>query len=197
MIVLGLTGSMAMGKSTITRMLRLIYHVPVWDADQVVRDLLETDQDLIQEISKRYPHVMIQGKVDRSLLRLKAFEDQGCLETLENLIHERALSLCLQFLDKMKRLNISVCVLDVPLLFEVDWDRFCTHSVVVHAPSFIQKQRLRDRKYLTDKNINFLLSRQMSLSKKKARATYEILSGLSKGNTFRQLRRIMEDVKKG
>jgi dephospho-CoA kinase len=195
MIVLGLTGSMAMGKSSITRMLRLIYHVPVWDADQAVRDLLVLDPDLIQEIANRYPKVMVGGKIDRSLLRSRAFEDEECLTTLEHLIHERAYSQMIQFLEKMRRLSIPWCVVDVPLLFEVNWHSVCTHTAVVYAPSFIQQQRLQRRPDLNESKIEHILRRQWTLAQKRELATYEIQSGLSKGHTFRQLRDIIEDMK--
>jgi dephospho-CoA kinase len=195
MIVLGLTGSMAMGKSTITRMLRLIFRIPVWDADQTVRDLLATDSQLIQEIAKKYPHVMVADKIDRSVLRSLAFEDENCLVVLESLIHERAFSLGVQFLEKMRRLGVPLCVFDVPLLFEVNWDRVCDYTAVVYAPSFIQQQRLKRRPDLTAYKIQHILKRQFSLAQKKALSTYEIRSGLSKGNTFRQLSRIIEDMK--
>jgi len=195
MMVLGLTGSMAMGKSTITQMLRLIYHVPVWDADQAVRDLLVCDSELIQEIAKRYPKVMVGGEIDRSLLRSRAFEDDECLTTLEHLIHERAYSKMIQFLEKMRRLGIPWCVVDVPLLFEVSWNSVCTHTAVVYAPSFIQHQRFQKRPDLNEAKIEHILRRQWTLTQKRDLATYEIQSGLSKGHTFRQLRDIIEDMK--
>lgn len=195
MIVLGVTGSIAMGKSTITRMFRLIYQVPVWDADQTVRDLLVSDQELIYEIGTRYPQVIVGGKIDRSLLRSKAFEDEECLVTLEHLIHEKTFSKGIQFLNKMRRLGVPLCVFDVPLLFEVGWDRVCNYTALVYAPSFIQQQRLRKRPDLNDAKIEHILKRQWTLDQKKALATYEIQTGLSKWNTFRQLSVIIKDVK--
>ena len=194
MIVLGLTGSMAMGKSTIIRALRLIYNVPVWDADQAVRDLLVEDLQLIQEIAVLYPGVMVEGKVDRSLLRSKAFRDEECLTTLEHLIHERAFSKMIEFLEKMRRLGIRWCVVDVPLLFEVGWDSFCTHTAVIYSPSFVQQQRLQKRPGLNLENLNHVLNRHWTLPQKKAQATFEIQSGLSKGHTFRQLKTIVKDL---
>lgn len=195
MNILGLTGSMAMGKSTVTKMLRLVYHVPVWDADQVVRELLATDIELIQEIRERYPEVMVEGKVNRAALRTKAFEDESCLSTLEHLIHDKAFSLAIQFIDKIQRLGVPICVLDVPLLFEVGWEKICTHTAVIYAPDFIQKQRLSLRPELNEAKIAHILSRQWSLDKKKALATYEIQSGLSKENTLRQVEKIIQKIK--
>jgi len=195
MIVLGLTGSMAMGKSTVTKVLRLVYHIPVWDADQAVRDLLATDLDLIQEISERYPEVMVEGKINRAALRSKAFEDEACLSTLEHLIHEKAFLLAVQFIEKMRRLGTSFCALDVPLLFEVGWDKICTHTAVIYAPPSIQRQRLSLRPDLNEAKIAHVLSRQWCLAEKKALASYEIQSGLSKANTVRQVDRIIQDIK--
>jgi dephospho-CoA kinase len=195
MIILGLTGSMAMGKSTVTKVLRLIYHMPVWDADQEVRNLLATDCELIQEIGERYPEVMVEGKVNRSSLRAKAFEDEACLSTLEHLIHKKAFLLAVKFIEKMRRLGVSFCALDVPLLFEVGWNKICTHTAVIYAPPSIQRQRLSLRPDLNEVKIAHILSRQWSLAEKKALATYEIQSGLSKENTIRQVDRIIQDIK--
>jgi len=195
MVILGLTGSMAMGKSTITKALRLVYHIPVWDADQTVRDLLATDLGLIQEIGGQYPEVMVEGKIDRTALRAKAFEDETCLSTLEHLIHKRAFRLAVQFIDKMQRLGVSFCALDVPLLFEVGWEKLCTHTAVVYAPLFVQKQRLSLRPDLNEAKIAHILSRQWNLAEKRALATYEIQSGLSKENTIRQVDQIIQDIR--
>lgn len=184
-----------MGKSTIIKALHLVYRIPVWDADQAVRDLLATDLALIQEIGQRYPDVMVDGKVDRTALRAKAFEDETCLSTLEYLIHGKVFDLATQFIDKMRRLRIPFCALDVPLLFEVGWEKLCTHTVVVYAPSFVQRQRLSLRLDLNESKITHILSRQWSLAEKKALATYEIQSGLSKENTIRQVSQIIQDIK--
>lgn len=195
MIVLGLTGSMAMGKSTITQMLRHTFHIPVWDVDEVVRELLATDRELINEIAKLYPEVMVKDTIDRSLLRSRAFEDADCLTALEHLIHGRAFSKAVDFLAKMQRLRVPFCALDVPLLFEVGWDKVCTHTIVVYAPESVQKQRLMRRPDLNDAKIEHILSRQWDLSKKKAVATYEIQTGLSKRNTFHQIDHIIKEIK--
>lgn len=184
-----------MGKSTITRMLRLIYNIPVWDADQAVRDLLATDQELIQEIAQRFPEVMIKGKVDRLRLRSKAFEDADCLTTLEELIHERAFAKGLEFLNKMQRLGVRICGFDVPLLFEVGWDQVCTFTALVYAPAKIQHQRLQNRPDLNAAKIAHILGRQWSVEQKKELADYFIQTGLSKWNTYRQLSAILKDIK--
>lgn len=185
-----------MGKSTITRVLRTVYHIPVWDADQAVRTLFVEDALLIQEIAALYPEVIVDGKISRIALRARAFDDEECLTTLEHLIHGRAFAQALLFLEKIRRLCIPLCVLDVPLLFEVAWDKVCTHTMVVHAPPFIQIQRLERRPDLDESKIQHILYRQWDLSKKKALATYTIQSGLSKGYTICQVKRILQDLKK-
>lgn len=183
-----------MGKSTVTKMLRLVYRIPVWDADQAVRDLLASDGQLVQEITNRYPEVIVGGKINRSLLRSKAFEDPECLTTLENLIHHRAFAKGLQFLEKMQRLGVKICGFDVPLLFEVGWDHVCTYTTLVYAPHKIQHQRLQSRPDLNAAKIAHVLGRQWTYEQKKERATYEIQTGLSKWNTFRQLSAIVKDI---
>jgi dephospho-CoA kinase len=185
---------MAMGKSTVTKMLRLIYRIPVWDADQAVRDLLVSDHELIQEISKRYPDVIVNKKVDRPRLRSKAFEDPECLTTLEDLIHHRAFSKGQQFLEKMQRMGVKICGFDVPLLFEVGWDRVCTYTALVYAPPKIQHQRLQSRPDLNAAKIAHILGRQWTYEQKKERATYAIQTGLSKWNTYCQLSAILKDI---
>lgn len=88
-----------------------------------------------------------------------------------------------------------MCAIDVPLLFEVGWDQVCTYTALVYAPPFVQQQRLKKRPDLTASKIEHILNRQWPLDKKIVLATYEIQSGLSKWNTFRQLSAIIKDIK--
>jgi dephospho-CoA kinase len=192
MIILGVTGPMAMGKSTVSKMLHQLFHIPIWDADQVVRELLQNDISLISEISKCYPQVMKEGKIDRLTLRSLAFENPDCLTTLETLIHARAFKEAVSFLNHMERTHVPICVLDVPLLFEVGWDKVCTHTLLVQAPLFIQLLRIQHRPDLNQAKIDHILSRFLPMNVKKKLATFTIQTGLSKHHTFKQLKNILQ-----
>ncbi len=195
MIIIGLTGSLAMGKSTVARLLQQNFHFPIWDADGEVRELWQSNQTLITEVSKKFPQVMRNGKIARAELRILAFNNPKVLKHLEALIYPYVKKSCNQFIAKTKRLQVPICVLDVPLLFEVGWDQFCDYTIVVSAPAFLQRQRILNRKGMTLEQMNHVLKLQLPDQEKRKRADYVILSGLSKWYTFIQLKKVIRNIK--
>ena len=145
MIVLGVTGSIAMGKSTITKLLRTVHQVPVWDADLFVKQLYASDTRFLQELYALFPRCFEDGGVDKQALGEHVFGDEEALGKLEQLIHPRALSAMKMFIMKCQGMGMRVCAVDVPLLFETGQDRLCDETLVVVARPHVQINRMQRR----------------------------------------------------
>jgi dephospho-CoA kinase len=193
MIVLGVTGSAAMGKTTVTRILNTRWNIPFWDADEEVHRLFRTDRELINRIGKEFPSCLENHGVNRRELRRLVFSEGGRLPLLESLVHPSLGVLRDQFLNKMKRLNMKVCILDVPLLFEVGWDSLCNITFAVKAPSFLQEQRLFKRD-VTPSECYHMRARQFTDHEKSQRADFLVQSGLSKHYIYEQLQKIIRET---
>lgn len=191
MIVLGVTGSIGMGKTTVCRLLSLNYKIKVWNADKEVRLLTQTNKLLQDNIKKAFPEAVSFGKINRTQLRKIATSDISRLKELEEIIHPSLYKNMMSFLAKMERLRQPICCVDVPLLFEVGWDRFCDVTVLVEAPPFIQDQRLFRRKVFTRSELAMMLQRQWPDDVKHQRADFVIKTGASKSETSKQLKKIM------
>lgn len=192
MIVIGLTGSIAMGKSTVSKMLQRHHHIPVWDADETVHHLFRTSENLRDEIDQHFPGCVKDSAVDRGNLREIVFHDSKKLRLLESLIHPKIAEDCHAFIKKN---SVSkACVLDIPLLFEINWDEWCDTTIVVSAPQFLQKLRLLRRPGIEKKTMDSILKQQWSDRDKCLAADFVIKTGLTKGYTFYQLKKIMTEI---
>ena len=194
MIVLGLTGSIAMGKSTAAVMFRRL-GVPVWDADALVHRLLARGGGAVAAIADAFPGVVANDAVDRERLGAAVFADASALHRLENIVHPRVYADQHQFLAGAARARIPLVVLDVPLLFETGGDRVCDAVAVVSAPAFIQRQRLRLRPGMTEARIDATLARQMPDLKKRRRADFVIPTGLGRACSFRAIAAIVTSLR--
>jgi len=161
----------------------------------VVRDLWQFDAPLIARIAQEFPTVINNGAIDRAKLRALAFTSPEILRHLEDLIYPQTKESCHQFIVQMRRLKLPLCILNVPLLFEVGWDQFCHDTIVVSAPAFLQRQRILSKPDMTIQKMNHVLSCQISDHEKQKYADYIVFSGLSKGYTFKQLNQIIRDIK--
>lgn len=195
MIVLGLTGSIAMGKSTAAAMFRRL-GVPVWDADAVVHRLLAGGGGAVGAIAATFPGVVERGAVNRDALGARVFGDKEALRRLEEIVHPLVYVDQRRFLAQCARARKGIVVLDVPLLFESGGDRVCDRIAVVSAPAFIQRQRLRRRAGLDDARIDATLARQMPDREKRRRADFVIPTGLGRACSMRAITAIVEALAK-
>lgn len=191
MTVIGLTGSIAMGKSTVVKMVRQSYHPPIWDADLEVHNMYKNDKNLIDKIGLAFPGVLDDNKVNRVSLLKQLLDKPEKLQILNKLVHEPLAKKGQRFLKKWAR--SSFVVLDVPLLYEIGWDKWCDKVVVVAAPSFIQEQRLMRRSQFNQTRMRFFIENQISSTQKELWADHVIRSGLSKNHTCCQLKSILSD----
>lgn len=193
MIVLGVTGSIAMGKSTACAMLRA-QGVPVHDADATVHRLFAVGGAAVPFLAEVFPGVVIDGRVDRTLLGPHVLNDPVALARLEGIVHPLVRAEEKAFLDTHRRAGRRVVALDIPLLFETGGERRCDAVVVVTAPALIQRQRALRRPGMTPEKLKAILVRQMPDAEKRRRADFVVPTGLGKAVTWRALGRILGDV---
>ncbi len=191
MRVLGLTGSIAMGKSTASAIFRSL-GIPVYDSDAVVHSLLSSTA--VQTIAAVFPDVIVHGAVDRLALGAKVFGDSVRLQQLESILHPLVLQAERRFLQCAASSHKYLVVLDIPLLFETHSERRCDAVAVVTAPPFLQTQRAMRRVGMTLKKLEFIKSRQISESEKRRRATFVVPTGLGYRSTLRSLIQITKTM---
>jgi dephospho-CoA kinase len=190
MFVLGLTGSIGMGKTTAARMLRRM-GLPLHDADRAVHRLLAKGGGAVAAVGAAFPGVVSDGAVDRERLAAQVFEDPAALERLEGILHPAVRRTTRAFLGRQVRAGQPLAVLDIPLLFETGGGALCDAVVVVTAPGFVQRARVMGRRGMTPARFQAILAKQMPDREKRRRADFVVRTGLSKAATLRQLRAIV------
>jgi len=169
MIVLGLTGSIGMGKST-TAKLFAEAGVPVYDADATVHLIYEGEA--VPAIEAAFPGSTADGKVDRAKLSARVVRDPAAIERLEQIVHPMLRAYRQRFLDAAEQSGASVAVLDVPLLFETGGDKHVDAVVVVTTSPEVQRQRILARDNMTDEKLDVVLKRQLPDAEKRKRADF-------------------------
>lgn len=194
MIVLGLTGSIGMGKSTAARMLARM-GAPVCDSDAIVHGLLGKGGAAVPAIAAAFPGSVIDGAVDRRALGAAVFADPDALKRLEAILHPRVQEAQRRFLGRAAQRGVKVAVLDIPLLFETGGERRVDRTVVVSAPYPVQKARVLARPGMTAEKFAGILARQTPDVEKRRRADYVVPTGLGRLVTRRALRAIVKDIR--
>lgn len=193
MIVLGLTGSIAMGKSTAATMFRRA-GIPVYDADRAVHALFERGGRAVPLIDNAFPGVVRDGAVDRRALGARVFDDADALRQLERIVHPLVQQERRRFLEVAARRHRRLVVLDIPLLFETGGDEACDAVAVVSAPEAIQHARLLRRPGIDRARIEAIARRQMPDAEKRRRADFVIPTGLGRGATAVAIHRIVSTL---
>jgi len=171
MIVLGLTGSIGMGKSATAQMFRDA-GVPVHDADATVHRLYETTLPALIEAA--FPGTTADGRVDRAKLGARVLNDTAALRRLEAIVHPHVRAAEIDFGRAAEAAGVPVVVLDIPLLFETGGDRRMDAVVVVSAPPEIQRERVLARPGMTEEKFAAILAKQVPDADKRARADFVI-----------------------
>jgi dephospho-CoA kinase len=171
MFVLGLTGSLGMGKST-TAGFFAEAGVPVHDADAVVHRLYEGEA--VAAIEAAFPGTTVAGKVDRSKLAARVLDDPAALRRLEAIVHPLVREAETRFLSEARARGAEVVVLDIPLLIETAGHERVDAVVVVSAPSDTQRQRVLARPGMTPDKLDALLARQMADGEKRRHADFVV-----------------------
>ena len=188
MKTIGLTGSIAMGKSTAARLFGRL-GVPVYDADAAIHALLAKGGAGVSPVAKAFAGVETNGAIDRAKLGRTVFADPAALARLEAILHPLAARARDAFLARHRRLRTKRVVLDVPLLFETGGERRCDLVVVVSASATIQRQRALARPGMTHEKLAGILARQMPDARKRRRGDVVAVTGLGLLPTLRALKR--------
>lgn len=184
-----------MGKSTACALLRA-QGVPVHDADATVHRLFATGGAAVPLIAQAFPGVVVEGRVDRTLLGPRVLGNTEALRRLEAIVHPLVRAEEKAFLDRYRRAGRSVVALDIPLLFETGGEARCDATLTVSAPAFLQRQRALRRPGMTAEKFAAILARQMPDAQKRRRADYVVPSGLGRAVTWRALAGILADVRR-
>jgi len=189
--ILGLTGSIGMGKTTTARLFAE-EGVPVHDADAAVHRLYEGEA--VALIEREFPGTTSEGKVDRAKLGARVVDDPQALKRLEAIVHPLVRRSETNFLDDTRRRGAPVVVLDIPLLFETGGDARVDAVVVVTAPAEVQRARVLARPDMTAEKFEALLAKQMPDAEKRRRADFIVDSGHGLEPARAQVRDILARV---
>ena len=173
MIILGLTGSIGMGKSATAGMFRDA-GLPVYDADAAVHEIYEVGGTAVEPIGRVFPDAIIDGRVDRNILRGLVLNDAAAMKTLESIVHPLVGETQIRFRKEAIEQDADIAVLDIPLLFETGGDARVDYVAVVTTTPEEQKQRVLERPGMTEDAFNAILAKQTPDAEKRKRADFII-----------------------
>ena len=191
MFVLGLTGSIGMGKSVTAKMFAE-EGVPVHDADAVVHALYEGEATPLIEAA--FPGTTAGGKVDRIELGKRVIGDAAALARLEQIVHPLVAAARDRFLAEAERNGAAVALLDIPLLYETKGEARCDAVVVVSAPADMQWQRALERPGMTEQKLETIIAKQMPDAEKRRRADFVVDTSKGFDHARAQVRDILKAV---
>jgi dephospho-CoA kinase len=194
MIILGLTGSIGMGKTTAAQNFQRL-GIRVHDADAAVHRVMAKGGAAVAAVAEAFPSTLEAGAIDRRRLGAMVFDNDLELKRLEKILHPLVAASRDAFLGAAARAQQSVVVLDVPLLFETGGEARCDAVCVVSAPAFIQRRRVLMRPGMTEEKLDAILARQMPDTEKCRRADFVIPTGLGRVENFRTVATILETVR--
>jgi dephospho-CoA kinase len=194
MKVIGLTGSIGMGKSTTAAMFRDA-GVPVYDADAAVHDLYDTGGAAVGPVGEAFPGVVRDGRVDREALRQAVLGKPEELKRLNAIVHPLVGRDRMGFFKAAEDAGADMVVLDIPLLFETGGHANVDAVVVVSAPAEMQRERVLARPGMTPERLDAILAQQMADAEKRARAHYVVDTGRGLEAAREQVAAILADLR--
>lgn len=195
---IALTGSIAMGKSTVAAMFAA-ESVPVYDSDMYTHKALSLGSPVFKSVVDAFPESWNKKvqKIDRGILGKIVFDSNEHREKLESLIHPYIWKTQDEFTKKHIRAGTDIILFDIPLLFETGSDKKFDIIVVVSAPEFLQKQRALAREGMDENKYEAIKSRQWPDAMKQAYADYVVNTGLGRAFSMRQVRAIISELRQG
>ena len=174
-IILGLTGSIGMGKTTTAKMFAK-YGIPVWEADTSVHKLYSKEGEAVELFKEKFPSSIVNNEVNRAELKKLINDDERNLKTIETLIHPLVSNDRKRFVKVAEKKNIPLIVLDIPLLFEKGHEKFVDYIVVVSVTKETQRKRVLKRNTMTPEMVEKILKIQMSDAEKRQKADFVIIT---------------------
>jgi dephospho-CoA kinase len=193
MIILGLTGSIGMGKST-TAKLFAEAGVPVYDADATVHMIYEGEA--APAVEAAFPGTTVDGKVDRNKLSARVVHDPLAMKQLEQIVHPMLGASRQKFLSEAEQAGAPVAVVDVPLLFETGGEKRVDAVVVVTTSPEIQRQRILARANMTPEKLDAILARQLPDAEKRRRAHFVVDTSHGLDPVRARIRDILDEAAK-
>ncbi len=191
-MILGLTGGIACGKTTISNIFKQL-GVKVIDADKVAREVIELPE-IVNQIKKNYgDEVFINGKLDRKKLREIIFNDKEKIMKLNSIIHPKVIDIFKEEYNKNK-FSDEIIVFDIPLLFEVGLEKYCNKTIVVYVNEEIQIKRVMERDKSSRELAKKIIDAQMELSKKIKMADYAIENNSTISELEKKVKNIIESI---
>ncbi len=181
-----LTGSIAMGKSTVAGMLRDA-GIPVFDADAVVHRLYARNGKAVKPVGRLFPGVVRQGAIDRGELSKRVLNNADAMARLESIVHPLVRQEQEEFMKSVKTSDNNIAVFDIPLLFETGRAEEFDAVLVVSAPYEVQRARALAREDMTEEKFEAILARQVSDEQKRSAATHIISTGVPIDDTRAQV----------
>lgn len=191
-LVIGLTGSIGMGKSTTARMFA-DEGVPVWDADAAVHRLYAPGGAAVEPIRTLRPDAVTAGAVDRAALKDWIRSDPGALARIEAIVHPLVAADRMGFISAAKA---DMVLLDVPLLFETGGDAGVDVVVVVSAPEEVQRKRVLERGEMDEATLETILGKQLPNAQKRARADH-VIETVALDRAREQVRQVIDRLRRG
>ncbi len=192
--VIGLTGSIGMGKSETAKMFERA-QIPVFDSDAAVHILMGKDGAATPLVSGLFPNVMTAGGIDRKALGARVFDDPAALKQLESILHPVVSDMRQVFFDQAAAEGHDLVVMDVPLLFETGGEKQCDFTVVVSAPPALQRQRVLSRRNMTVQKFENILAQQMPDEEKRRRADFIVQSDRGISYAENQVAKIIKEIR--
>jgi dephospho-CoA kinase len=192
MMVIGLTGGIGMGKSTVARMFAA-RGIPVFNADNAVHKLQAPHGAAIPALADSFPGTVSNGVLDRAKLREIVLRDPVAMNRLEHLMHPLVRWEEQRFQAAARRAGKRAVLLDIPLLFETGGEQRMDVTITVSAPLDVQITRVK-RRGLSEPQIRAIIAKQMPDREKRARADYVIRTGLSRFHTTQSVRRLIKEL---
>ena len=194
MLLIALTGSIGMGKSTTTKMFAEA-GVPVWDADAAVHQLYGPHRAGSAAIARLVPDAVGPQGVDRARLRAAILQDGTLLAKIEAVIHPLVGADRAAFLDKARAEGQAMAICDIPLLFETGGDKAFDKIIVVSAPADVQRARVLERPGMTSETFDAILAKQVPDEEKRARADFVVDTSRGMDDARAQVAAIVAELK--
>ncbi|NQZ14150.1 MAG: dephospho-CoA kinase [Alphaproteobacteria bacterium] len=196
MIVLGLTGSIGMGKSTAANMLEHL-GCAIHDSDKAVHKALLPNGQAFEKVAVTFPDAWDKKKriIKKKVLADIIFNDAGEKIELEKILHPIVQQSQQDFIQNQIRLDRDIVVLDIPLLFETGAEKRMDYTVCVSAPYHIQRRRVLSRPGMSEDKFHSILETQMPDHEKVQRADFVVKTGMGMAHSYRQLANIVREVR--